>query len=152
MPIFGEAENSLPSNGDWLVITTGSGTSTTNVKEIQFYWTGSSTLWDNDGIAGVADLKVLMAQKTNIPLNAGCWSYSSAAQAVRDAVTGSGAIILRWTNLTDNVFGGEWTFPRYNQPDATTGGQYSIPGGSTFGKAGIYQCYVSTVFPAGGGA
>lgn len=154
LPVFGgsEAPAGLES-GDWLLITTGSGTSMTNVKEIRFYWTGSSETFGGTGIAGVSDLKVLMSQVTNIPLNAGCWSYGNSAQAIRDAVTGSGAFILRWAGV-DELYDGQspqWYFPPLNQPSISTGLaaiNCGIAGGGVAQGSGTYVCYRARIFPA----
>ena len=152
LPIFGENQQ-FPSleSGDWLVITTGSNTSMTNVKEIKFYWTGSATNYSSTAIQGVADLKVLMSQVTNIPLNAGCWEYANSAQAIRDAVTGSGAFILRWAGQSEvwDANDGQWFFPPGNQP-ADTGfgtGSFNIPGGRVTQGSGTYVCYRARIFP-----
>lgn len=155
LPIYGvpAANPTILSPGDWLVITTGSGTSMTNVKEIKFYWTGSSTGFSSTDIAGVSDLKVLMSQVTNIPLNAGCWNYSNSAQAIRDAVTGSGAFILRWAGISDlyDVNDSQWTFPPLNQPSINTGIaaiNCDIAGGGVAQGSGTYVCYRARIFPA----
>ena len=153
LPIFGSSEAPAGlESGDWLVITTGSSTSMTNVKEIKFYWTGSSETYGGTNIAGVADLKVLMSQVTNIPLNAGCWSYGNSAQAIRDAVTGSGAFILRWSG-GDELYDGQpaqWFFPPLNQPSLNTGIasiNCGIPGGGVAQGSGTYVCYRARIFP-----
>ena len=159
LPVFGTGllDPQTLESGDWLVITTGSNTSMTNVKEIKFYWTGSSTTYSNDHPASFADLKVLMSQVTNIPLNAGCWSYGNSAQAIRDAVTGSGAFILRWA-ATDEMYDGsepQWYFPPQNQPSLNSGLasiNCDIPGGGVAQGAGTYVCYRARIFPAATGA
>lgn len=153
LPIYGVPllESTTLESGDWLVITTGSGTSMTNVKEIRFYWTGSSETFGGTGIAGVSDLKVLMSQVTNIPLNAGCWSYGNSAQAIRDAVTGSGAFVLRWAG-PDELYDGQaaqWLFPPLNQPSLNSfTAPNNIAGGSVAQGSGTYVCYRAKVFPA----
>ena len=153
LPIFsGSGEGFSLESGDWLVITTGSGTSMTNVREIKFYWTGSSDLYGSTNIAGIADLKVLMSQVTNIPLNAGCWSYGNSAQAIRDAVTGSGAFILRFAGDGDmyDTNPAQWYFPPLNQPSLNTGLSginCDIPGGGVAQGSGTYVCYRAKVFP-----
>ena len=154
LPIYGVPllESTTLESGDWLVITTGSSTSMTNVKEIKFYWTGSSETFSGTGIAGVSDLKVLMSQVTNIPLNAGCWSYGNSAQAIRDAVTGSGAFILRWAGQ-DEMYDGQpaqWYFPPLNQPSINTGLaaiNCDIAGGGVAQGSGTYVCYRARIFP-----
>ena len=151
LPIFSSSgEGFSLESGDWLVITTGSGTSMTNVKDIKFYWTGSSEGFGGTGIAGISDLKVLMSQVTNIPLNAGCWSYGNSAQAIRDAVTGSGAFILRWAGQ-DELYDGQpaqWYFPPLNQPSLNSfTAPNNIAGGSVAQGSGTYVCYRAKVFP-----
>ena len=155
LPIFSSSITEFPlQSGDWLVITTGSGTSMTNVKEIKFYWTGSSDSYNGTNIAGIADLKVLMSQVTNIPLNAGCWSYGNSAQAIRDAVTGSGAFILRFAGDGDmyDINPAQWTFPPQNQPSTTPlgfgTGSFNIAGGRVTQGSGPYVCYRARVYPA----
>ena len=153
LPIFSSSITEFPlQSGDWLVITTGSGTSMTNVKEIKFYWTGSSDSYNGTNIAGIADLKVLMSQVTNIPLNAGCWSYGTSSQAIRDAVTGSGAFILRWVGIGDlyDTNDSQWTFPPQNQPSTDPAGvasPFNIAGGRVTQGSGPYVCYRARVFP-----
>jgi len=151
LPIFsGSGEGFSLESGDWLVITTGSGTSMTNVKEIKFYWTGSSEGFPGTGIAGISDLKVLMSQVTNIPVNAGCWSYGNSAQAIRDAVTGSGAFILRFAG-PDELYDSQpaqWLFPPLNQPSLNSfSAPNNIAGGSVAQGSGTYVCYRAKVFP-----
>jgi hypothetical protein len=153
LPIFsGSGEGFSLESGDWLVITTGSGTSMTNVKEIKFYWTGSSEGFSGTGIAGIADLKVLMSQVTNIPVNAGCWSYGNSSQAIRDAVTGSGAFILRFAGNGDmyDINPAQWYFPPGNQPGDTGfgTGSFNIPGGRVTQGSGPFVCYRARVYPA----
>ena len=154
LPIFSSSITEFPlQSGDWLVITTGSGTSMTNVKEIKFYWTGSSDSYNDTNIAGIADLKVLMSQVTNIPLNAGCWSYGTSSQAIRDAVTGSGAFILRWVGVGDlyDTNDSQWTFPPQNQPSTDPAGvasPFNIAGGRVTQGSGPYVCYRARVYPA----
>jgi len=153
LPIFGSSEAPAGlESGDWLVITTGSSTSMTNVKEIRFYWTGSSETFLSTNISGIADLKVLMSQVTNIPVNAGCWSYGNSAQAIRDAVTGSGAFVLRWADLNDiyNDSPAQFTFPPLNQPSINTGLasiNCGIAGGGVAQGSGTYVCYRARIFP-----
>jgi len=153
LPIFSSSITEFPlQSGDWLVITTGSGTSMTNVKEIKFYWTGSSDSYNGTNIAGIADLKVLMSQVTNIPLNAGCWSYGNSAQAIRDAVTGSGAFILRFAGDGDmyDINPAQWYFPPGNQPSTDPAGvasPFNIAGGRVSQGSGLYVCYRARVFP-----
>lgn len=155
LPIFANDLGGTITDGDWLVMITGSTTSSANVKTIQFFWTGSSTAYTSDAIGGVADLKTLMSQVTNIPTSAGCWSYSSAAQAIRDAVTGSGAIVLRWAPA-ETIYGGQvaqWYFPVGNQPSLSTGTtsiNCGIPGGGVAQGSGTYVCYRARIFPVGG--
>jgi hypothetical protein len=156
LPIYGVPvlDPTILSPGDWLVITTGSNTSMTDVKEIKFYWTGSSTDWNSTNIAGVSDLKVLMSQVTNIPLNAGCWSYSNSSQAIRDAVTGSGAFILRWAGIGDlyDTNDSQWTFPPENAPSTDPlgfgTGPFNVAGGRVTQGSGPYVCYRARVYPA----
>jgi len=155
LPIYGVPALDEPTltPGDWLVITTGSGTSMTNVKEIKFYWTSSSTTFFSTDIAGISNLKVLMSQVTNIPINAGCWSYGNSAQAIRDAVTGSGAFILRFAGDGDlyDVNPAQWYFPPLNQPSLNSfTAPNNIAGGSVAQGSGTYVCYRAKVFPAPG--
>ena len=151
LPIFSSSgEGFSLESGDWLVITTGSGTSMTNVKDIKFYWTGSSEGFPGTGIAGISDLKVLMSQVTNIPVNAGCWSYGNSAQAIRDAVTGSGAFILRFAGEGDlyDTNPAQWLFPPLNQPSLNSfSAPNNIAGGSVAQGSGTYVCYRAKVFP-----
>jgi hypothetical protein len=154
LPIYGVPilDPTTLTPGDWLVITTGSSTSMTNVKEIKFYWTSSSTSFFSTDMAGIANLKVLMSQVTNIPLNAGCWSYGTSSQAIRDAVTGSGAFILRWVGAGDlyDTNDSQWVFPPENQPGDTGfgTGPFNIPGGRVTQGSGPYVCYRARVYPA----
>ena len=155
LPVYGvpALDPTILTPGDWLVITTGSSTSMTNVKEIKFYWTSSSTTFFSTDMAGIANLKVLMSQVTNIPLNAGCWSYGNSAQAIRDAVTGSGAFILRFAGDGDmyDINPAQWTFPPQNQPSTTPlgfgTGSFNIAGGRVTQGSGPYVCYRARVFP-----
>jgi hypothetical protein len=153
LPIFsGSGDGFLLESGNWLVITTGSETSTTNVKEIEFYWTSSSTTYSSTNIAGIDNLKVLMSQVTNIPIDATCWSYGNSAQAIRDAVTGSGAFILRFSG-PDELYDGQpaqWYFPPLNQPSLALGNSAincDIPGGGVSQGSGTYVCYRARIFP-----
>ena len=152
LPVYGVPvlDPTILTPGDWLVITTGSSTSMTNVKEIKFYWTSSSTTFFSTDMAGIANLKVLMSQVTNIPLSAGCWSYGNSAQAIRDAVTGSGAFILRWVGIGDlyDTNDSQWIFPPLNQPSINPfSAPNNIAGGSVAQGSGTYVCYRAKVFP-----